>query len=497
VEINVSANSSSGDVQLVRLQEAIAQRVGPQRFRVWFENSTRLVLRQESLDILVPNDFISEWITRHFTRVIQDSARQVLGCQLDLRFAVAPDQFHGDGHGDGKHPVNGRDSNGRPQALPGPRGSSTRPPPPGVREGPGAVDVGRLRHSLDNFVVGPSNHMAHTAAMCVADLPGKQYNPLFLHGACGLGKTHLLQGICRRFAQAHPERNWAYLTGEEFTTGFVQALRHNRVDQFRRQMRQMDLLVIDDVHFLAGKEATLDEFLHTFNAIEAMGHQIVLASDNHPKLIQAFGESLINRFVSGMVVRLDPPNLATRCEILRRLAARHEVSLPADLIEWIARRVTQNVRELEGAVTRVSAYVKFSGAPAELPLVQEALADLDRQISTPVRPDNILQAVCQYFGLEPRDLLSGRRQRTISLARGLAMHLIRRTAKLSYPEIGMKLGKRNHSTVISACRRMERAVQRGTRLVWSSAVGERSEEAGELVQRIEELSRCLNAGRGE
>jgi chromosomal replication initiator protein len=231
--------------------------------------------------------------------------------------------------------------------------------------------------------------------------------------------------------------------------------------------------------------------LHTFNAIEAMGRQVVMASDNHPKMIEEFGESLINRFVSGMVVRIDPPNYATRCEMLRAMSNRAKLGLGEEVIAWIARRVTQNVRELEGAITRIDAQVRLTGRSPDVAMAQDALGDLDRQHGAPVRPENVLLSVCEYFGLEQKDLMSGRRQRTISLARSVAMYLVRKTAKLSFPEIGTRMGKRNHSTVISACRRIEKAVTLNESLIWTSAVGERTEEATELVQRLEEHSRAL------
>ncbi len=349
----------------------------------------------------------------------------------------------------------------------------------------------RLRHDLASFIVGPTNQLVYNAAVYVAEFPGSQYNPLFIHGDCGLGKTHLLQGLCKKFIEHHPTKRWLYLTGEEFTNEFLSALRNNKLDAFRRKMRDLDLLVIDDVHFLGGKKATQEEFLHTFNAIEAMGKQVVMASDNHPKLIEEFGESLVNRFVSGMVVRVDPPNYLTRCEILRALSARLTLGLSEDVITWMARRITQNVRELEGAITRICAHVRVTGHAADVASAQEALGDLDRQHVAPIKPEHIIQAVCAYFSLEQKDLMSGGRQRTISLARSLAMYLIRKTAKLSFPEIGGRMGKRNHSTVISACRRIEAALEKNEPLSWTSTVGEREEEAAELIQRLEEQSRSL------
>jgi chromosomal replication initiator protein len=541
-EIDVSCISAH-DPQLSRLADAIAQRVGQQRFNVWFNNSTRLELKQEGLEVAVPNDFISEWIATHFTRAIQDASHEVLGCSLTVRFHVMPQLFekhdgesNGNGNGNsndhsvakpitrrgGFSPQVSAETRAVPSALKPARreaaavatasiavvdvdesanptrmmrmtGVASRPTAPASDILSSAFSSRpRLRHDMETFVVGASNQLAYNAALYVAEFPGAQYNPLFIHGNCGLGKTHLLQGLCKRFIDHHPTKRWMYLTGEEFTNEFLMALRTSKIDTFRRKVRDLDLLVIDDVHFLGGKKATQEEFLHTFNAIEAMGRQVVMASDDHPKMIEAFGESLVNRFVSGMVVRIDPPNYATRGEILRAMSQRGGIPMSEEVIAWVARRVTQNVRELEGAVTRIAAHVKYADRPADLAMAQEALGDLDRQLIQPVKPENILQSVCDYFGLEHKDLMSGRRQRTISLARSVAMYLVRKTAKLSFPEIGMRMGKRNHSTVISACRRIERAVLKNESLIWTSAVGERQEEAPELIQRLEEHSRAMN-----
>ena len=519
---------SAHDPQLVRLADAIAERVGQQRFHVWFNNSTRLDLKQDGLEIAVPNDFISEWIGTHFTKPIQEAAHEVLGCPLVVRFNVMPQLFEVDASArvdtvptpsDLARAKAPRGVTGTaaafvgatvpPKAVMQPRSSNgvsgqativasgvTAPLPSSaaaaMAQQQAAPAKPRLRHDLGTFVVGASNQLAYNAAAYVAEFPGVQYNPLFIHGNCGLGKTHLLQGLCKNFIEHHPTKRWAYMTGEEFTNEFLTCMRNNKLDVFRRKMRDLDLLVIDDVHFLGGKKVTQEEFLHTFNAIEAMGRQVVLASDEHPKMIEEFGESLINRFVSGMVVRIDPPNYATRCEILRSLAIRSHLSVSEEVVGWVARRVTQNVRELEGALNRIAAHVKLTGQMPTVEMATQALGDLDRQLVAPVKPEAILQGVCEYFGLDNKDLMSGRRQRTISLARSVAMYLVRKTAKLSFPEIGMRMGKRNHSTVISACRRIEKAVQRNEPLAWTSPVGEREEEARELIQRLEEHCRAMN-----
>ena len=319
---------------------------------------------------------------------------------------------------------------------------------------------------METFVVGPSNQLAFNTALYVAEFPGASTTRCSFTADAAWARPICFRACASDSSSIIPTKRWTYLTGEEFTNEFLTALRNNKLDVFRRKMRDLDLLVIDDVHFLGGKKATQEEFLHTFNAIEAMGRQVVMASDNHPKMIEEFGESLINRFVSGMVVRIDPPNFATRCEILRSLSLRSGMCLSEEVIGWIARRVTQNVRELEGAITRIAAHVKLTGRD---PGRGHGPGSAGRSGPATGGPGAIrttsCQSVCDYFGLEHKDLMSGRRQRTISLARSVAMYLVRKTAKLSFPEIGMRMGKRNHSTVISACRRIERAVPPTSR--WS------------------------------
>jgi chromosomal replication initiator protein len=545
------------DPQVSKLQDAIAQRVGQQRFAVWFSNSARLEVKNDSLEIAVPNDFISEWIGLHFASPIKEATQEVLGCEMPLRFQVVPQLFDRVG-GQDSAPANGSIKNGvhakpdhrtdhRAVAVanhqarlnapatahalesrgmmksPAPAPASVRfdskkpvfgtigpaistPAVPNRNAEPDALNghlgnghsgigsiVGKtkLRFSLESFVAGSSNQLAVSSIAHVAEFPGNQYNPLFLHASGGLGKTHLLHGLCRKFADHHPTGKWMYLTGEDFTNEFISALRANKVESFRRKMRELDMLILDDVHFLAGKRSTQEEFLHTFNALEATGKQVVLAAETHPKHVKEFSESLINRFVSGMVVRIDPPNFATRVEILRQLATRNRIALSAEIIEWIAKRVTQNIRELEGALTRIQAISRLDNRPPSMDVVRTALGDLDRALLAPLKPENILSSVCEFFGLEMKELMSGRRQRTISLARSVAMFLVRKNSRLSFPEIAGKLGKRNHSTVISACRRIEKAAARNEKLLWESSTGDRVDEAQELIQRLEEHARAM------
>ena len=499
--------------QLARLAAAIERRVGRQRFDVWFVKSTRLRLSTtgagESLTIVTPNDFVRDWVNKHFAKAVSEAVGEVMGWSLPVRHEIDARPFEG---GESKHggdptlftpaatqeaaPARtvpaGDPFAGRlpiPPVTPAQVGRPAAAPTLTHAQPSTAGGYSRLRHTLDSFVVGAGNEVAYECCRTVAEKPGTAYNPLFIHGPVGLGKTHLLQGLCREYAKLHPTGRWAYLTGEEFTNDFITAVRTNKVDAFRRRMRDLDLLVIDDVHFLGGKRATQEEFLHTFNAVEAMGKHVVIASDAHPKTIASFGESLINRFVSGMVVRVDPPNQQMRQTLLAKLAEREGLEMGEEALAWVARRVTQNVRELEGAMTRIAAHVRLAGRKADVQLASEVLHDLDRQMAQPLRPEPIFESVCEFFGLERRELMSGRRQRTISLARSVAMYLTRKCTNLSYPEIANRMGKRNHSTVISACRRIEAAVERNDPVGWTGSTGDRREPAAELVQRLEEQAR--------
>ncbi len=446
--------------------------------------------------VVVANDFVQDWIRRNFDKDIAAAAGEAMNASPSIRYEVRADVFEG-GFDGGLHkmassladvadPASGAVASVSELPIPAVTPAETSPKPV-------AVDVSsvgnRLRHDLDDYLVGTGNKLAAECCRCVAESPGSSYNPLFIHGGVGLGKTHLLQGLCRRYAKLHPTSRWAYFTAEEFTNGFVSAVKGNRVDAFRRKLRDVDLLVIDDVHFMAGKRATQEEFLHTFNAIEAAGRHVVIASDAHPKTIASFGESLISRFVSGMVARIDPPSREMREQLLQELARRRKLKLPSDVVGWIARRVTQNVRELEGAINRMAAHVELADRKPDVALAQEILGDLDRQMNQPIRAEQIFAAACDLFALERSELMSGSRQRTISVARSLAMYLTRRLTSLSYPEIASRMGKRNHSTVISACRRMEVAIEKDEPLSWSTSIGERTEPASELAQRLEDLAR--------
>lgn len=465
---------------IVRAQEALASfatalsdRIGPQRYGLWFKNVTRFEFMGDFLQISVANPFIGDWIEKHFGADILDVVKQVSGVEMKLSIQV--DASLGSGLGK-KQPDRQMDyvaTNPEREA----RVSRARN---------GALPTLRPPGRLDTFIVGPSNRMAHSAALSVLEKPAGMYNPLFVHGGCGLGKTHLLQAVCNGVADRYPDRVWRYVTGEDFTNDYIFAVRRRELDAFRHRYRQVDVLVIDDIHFFANKRATQEEFLHTFNTVFTMGKQLVMSSDAHPRMIGHLSEQLATRLVSGMVVRIDAPDLQVRLGVLNEHAQRMGVEVPDAVKHCIAENFRTNIRELEGALLKVTAMARLTGQPLTLSLAQRALDELVRHSAPVIRLSDIETATSLFFGLTPGDLHTSRKTRTIALARSVAMYLARKHTCLSYPEIGRFMGKKNHSTVILAHRRVSRALQKDETVSWSTPVGQKQMNLAVLVQDLED-----------
>ena len=317
------------------------------------------------------------------------------------------------------------------------------------------------RYSFDNFVVGPSNRLAHAASMAVAEAPARAYNPLFLYGGVGLGKTHLLHAIGNA---AHKQGlQVMYVSSEEFTNDLINSIRTHNTTAFRERYRRSDVLLIDDIQFIAGKESTQEEFFHTFNTLYGQNKQIVMTSDRPPKAMVTLEERLRSRFEWGLSVDIQPPDLETRIAILRSKAERSGRQVPPDILESIARQVQSNIRELEGALTRVLAFADFSGQPVTVPLVTTALADLLPQRSS-LEPNQVVSAVASAFGITNERLLGRDRSREIALPRQVAMYLMREMANFSLPQIGEALGGRDHTTVMYACDKVADLLERDDHL---------------------------------
>ncbi|UCD28791.1 MAG: chromosomal replication initiator protein DnaA [Planctomycetota bacterium] len=467
---------------ITSVQDKIAEKLGPQRYKVWFKNATQFTMAEGCLKVSTPNAFICGWIERHYSETISEAVREVTGADCQLSFVVDPKllnalkkrQLDSQAEFIAKNPER-MARQYRRQGLPPPR---------------------KLKGRFEDFVVGPANELAVSVVRKIADRASEAYSPVFVHGGCGVGKTHLLNALGNELTKNHPQCQWAYLTGDEFTNAFVLALRSNKIEGFRQRYRNLDALIIDDVHFLANKKATQEEFLHTFNAIDAQGKHIVLASDSHPKLIGPFSEKLINRFVAGMVVRIDMPDLRMRSDILR-LRAKQVTSkpIPAEVIQYIAEHLQANVRELEGALLKLVMFSTISHQPITLSLARRALADHLERTQRALGLDEIDQTVATYFGLTPADLHTSRKTRTIALARGIAMHLARKHTEMSFPEIGRFMGNKNHSTVILANRKIEKLLKDDAIVSRQTPAGISEERLRDIVQRVEEqLGRYARGG---
>jgi len=317
------------------------------------------------------------------------------------------------------------------------------------------------RYSFNNFVVGPSNRLAHAACLAVAENPAKSYNPLFLYGGVGMGKTHLLHAIGN--TAINNKLSVLYVSSEEFTNDLINAIRSHNTQSFRDRYRNIDVLLIDDIQFIAGKESTQEEFFHTFNTLHGQDKQIVISSDRPPKAMNTLEERLRSRFEWGLIVDIQPPDLETRTAILRSKAERSGRQVPNEILDAIARQIQSNIRELEGALTRVLAYAELSNLPLSFQLVNSALADLLPRREK-LMPDQVLYAVANAFGISPQKILSRDRTKDVALPRQVTMYLLREEANISLPQIGEAIGGRDHTTVMYACDKIADMIERDDRL---------------------------------
>lgn len=317
------------------------------------------------------------------------------------------------------------------------------------------------RYSFEMFVIGPSNRLAHAASMAVAENPASAYNPLFLYGGVGLGKTHLLHAIGNLAAQKGSKV--LYVTSEEFTNDLIQSIRNHSTQEFRERYREVDVLLIDDIQFIAGKEATQEEFFHTFNALHEMNKQIVICSDRPPKALITLEERLRSRFEMGLTADIQAPDLETRIAIMRTKAERAGKKFPSEILERIAKQFQNNIRELEGALNRVIAFSELSGLPVTDQLVHTALADLI-PLSSPIEPHQVINTIASVFKVSRDRLISKERSKDVALPRQVAMYILREDANFSLPQIGAELGGRDHTTVMYGCDKIADLLKKDDRL---------------------------------
>lgn len=321
------------------------------------------------------------------------------------------------------------------------------------------------KYTFDSFVIGNSNRFAHAAALAVAEVPAKVYNPFFIYGGVGLGKTHLMHAIGHRISSVHPTNKVLYISSEKFTNDFINAIMSGHPDSFRNRYRNIDVLLIDDIQFLAKKEQTQEEFFHTFNALHEANKQIIISSDRPPKEIPTLEDRLRSRFEWGLTTDIQPPDLETRIAILRKKALLENISMPNDVIVYISSRIDNNIRELEGAFNRVNAYAFLNRSPISIDLAMDALKDLfPKDKTNQVTPVRIQEVVANHFKIKIEDLNSKRRTRNVTIPRQLAMYLCRELTDLSLPKIGELFGGRDHTTVIHAYEKVNRERQEDNRL---------------------------------
>ncbi|HIU46501.1 MAG TPA: chromosomal replication initiator protein DnaA [Candidatus Fimadaptatus faecigallinarum] len=335
--------------------------------------------------------------------------------------------------------------------LPGETAGDKRKPEP--EPGIGAYANGlNPKYTFDTFVIGNSNRFAHAASLAVAESPADAYNPLFLYGGVGLGKTHLMHAIGHYMLRENPAIKLVYITSENFTNELISAIQNNRNTEFRERFRNVDVLMVDDIQFIAGRDSTQEEFFHTFNQLHASGKQIIISSDKPPRDIPTLEERLRSRFEWGLIADIQRPDYETRIAILRKKAQVEHIDVSDDIIAFIADKIESNIRELEGSLTRIIAYASLSGKPITMAVAEEALRNI-LSIKDPKRitPDVITQAVSDFYGVSPEDVKSSKRNREIALPRQIAMYLTRDMTELSLPRIGDAFGGRDHTTVMHAC----------------------------------------------
>lgn len=421
---------------LTRLQEELPTT----EFSMWIR-PLQAGLQDNTLVLYAPNRFVLDWVREKYLNNINRLLDDFCGDQkLQLHFAIG----HNSPQPAAKsvaHPV-------EPLASPL-RSAKT------VQPGQLYRSNVNTKHTFDNFVEGKSNQLARAAARQVADNPGGAYNPLFLYGGTGLGKTHLLHAVANGISSRKIQAKVVYMHSERFVQDMVKALQNNAIEEFKRYYRSVDALLIDDIQFFANKERSQEEFFHTFNALLEGNQQIILTSDRYPKEIKGVEDRLKSRFGWGLTVAIEPPELETRVAILMRKADENGFYLPDEVAFFIAKRLRSNVRELEGALNRVIANANFTGRPITIDFVREALRDLLALQDKLVTIDNIQKTVAEYYKVKMADLLSKRRSRSVARPRQMAMALAKELTNHSLPEIGDAFGGRDHTTVLHACRKIE------------------------------------------
>jgi chromosomal replication initiator protein len=415
-------------------QDNLRKRLGDSVFEAWIL-PLKAKLAGDTLVLEAPDSFFKDWVKKNYSAEIGDALKVVGASNLSIDFNISP--------------ASAQEATGSKQQ---------KETLVSLKPASGNLNL-NSRYTFENFVVGPSNRHAHAYSLAVAQAPAKAYNPLFIYGGVGLGKTHLIQAICHQIrSTAGPGFKISYLPSEQFTNELISAIQHHSTPAFRQKYRNTDLLVIDDVHFFGGKDSTQEEFFHTFNTLYDAHKQIILSSDRPPKEISDLQERLVSRFGWGLTTDIQPPDLETRVAILKKKIEREPVSVPDEVIFFIAQLIKTNIRELEGALVRTMAYSLMEERPITLDLTKEVLKDLLKEPKKLITVDFIQRCVAEEFGVALGELKTKRRNKTIVLPRQIAMYLSRELTDLSLPEIGHFFGGKDHTTVLHSYNKIKEGI---------------------------------------
>ena len=401
-------------------------------YQTWIEtNLTPKTLEGDVLTLLIAMENMKVMITNRYAPLIATCLSQVAGQPMNVEILTRAELENK---------------------------ASRKPAAPAVTAD-GSVQL-NPKYTFDSFIVGGGNRFAHAAALAVAESPADTYNPLFIHGGVGLGKTHLMHAIGHYVQEQYPEKKLLYITSENFTNELITAIQQGRNTEFRYRFRNVDILMVDDIQFIAGRDATQEEFFHTFNTLHTAGKQIILTSDRPPQEIAKLEERLSSRFAWGLIVDIKKPDIETRIAILREKVRQEHMNIPDDVLELIATHVSSNIRELEGNLIRLNAYAQLVNKPVTVEVCQEALREVlvqpkARQINAQV----VMQTISDYYGITVDDLTNQSRRREITVPRQIAMYLTRELTTMSLPQIGQAFGNRDHSTVLHACKTVEKNIR--------------------------------------